>query len=260
MNNNTAINQESQASPYKRQEHSILVIHPYDVSTDFLSILYQDLDAVVIRGNVSPSFLAEQISKADQLIALGHGCAEGLLNDEKHLVLDKRHVDLLKSRKHPGIYIWCYAKQFVEKYIRNALFYTDMFISELYEANVFNILTSENQVEYSNAAFAVAIKHALEQNSYSKFYLNVFNEYTKTWSLGSKLPKLIQYNASRFYQTKLADVPKDNVLDFARDNQSGFGSQSQMMDEISRHGSSGTPDEMRNKRIYGELIVVEENQ
>lgn len=56
-----------------------LVIHPKDITTDFLSDIYSDKDWTVININVSKSFLKKQIKEHDRIVMLGHGTGEGLV-------------------------------------------------------------------------------------------------------------------------------------------------------------------------------------
>ena len=49
-----------------------LVIHPADITTDFLNMIYQKLDCTIITGRISKSKLKRTIKQHDRIIMLGH--------------------------------------------------------------------------------------------------------------------------------------------------------------------------------------------
>lgn len=252
MNNQPTTQKEPKTSPLRRQEYNILVIHPYDVSTDFLTTIYEDLDATVIRGNVSQQFLVEEIVKADQIIALGHGTPEGLLGFGKY-VLDKRHEMLLASKRIPGIYVWCYAQQFVERARLISQFYTEMFISEMSEAEDYQVNTSEGQIEMSNAALAVSIRKAMGRGC-----RNDFADYVKGCYLSSmrfaSFGALAKFNSSRFYQSRLPErIERHRIISFPETR-----SEEQMWAEISGYGKITSLKEQTSEELPA--ITVDNEQ
>ena len=71
-----------------------LVIHPSDVTTDFLKVIYSDLDCTIINTNISHSKLKQLIKENDKIVMLGHGTEEGLLGF-KRFVINSQLVYLL---------------------------------------------------------------------------------------------------------------------------------------------------------------------
>lgn len=134
-----------------------LVVHPFDVSTLFLSEIYSDTDWTVISNNCSKSYLKNQIKQHDRVIMLGHGCEKGLLGFGR-LIIDSTYVYLLREKQ--CIFIWCNANVFVNKYNLKG-FNTGMIISELQEAIEYNIKTSKEDIEQSNELFAKSIKESV---------------------------------------------------------------------------------------------------
>ncbi|MEK6828918.1 MAG: hypothetical protein AABY15_02245 [Nanoarchaeota archaeon] len=134
---------------------NILVIHPKDVTTDVLSVIYNDINATVLRQPTSKKRLKELIKAADRVIMLGHGTEYGLgylRNYELYNLIDSSLVYLLREKKD-NIYIWCHADVFVKKY-GLAGFSTGMFISEIAEAEYFNVKATGEEISKSNNDFS----------------------------------------------------------------------------------------------------------
>lgn len=157
-----------------------LVIHPKDITTDFLSDIYSDKDWTVININVSKSFLKKQIKEHDRIVMLGHGTGDGLIGF-KRLIIDSNYVYLLRDKI--TVCIWCNADNFVKKYDLKG-FYTGMIISEMDEANLYSLYeTSQANITASNILFATAIKNAIDsddmlsvvQQKYKKDDNNIVN-------------------------------------------------------------------------------------
>jgi hypothetical protein len=135
-----------------------LVIHPKDKTTDFLSVVYEDIkDCEVLRSNPQCVGIRKAIKKADRIIMLGHGTEYGLLGFGRYII-NSDLVQLLKDKE--CVFIWCNANEFTSKYKLSG-FATGMIISELQEAIDFCIKTSHDEVEQSNKTFAYAVKLAL---------------------------------------------------------------------------------------------------
>ena len=134
---------------------NILVIHPKDVTTDVLSVIYNDINATVLRQPTSKKRLKELIKAADRVIMLGHGTEYGLLslvNHNPYAFIDSSLVYLLREKKD-NIYIWCHADVFVKKYGLSG-FSTGMFISETDEADYYNVKATAEEIWYSNNNFS----------------------------------------------------------------------------------------------------------
>jgi hypothetical protein len=135
-----------------------LVIHPDDTSTDFLKVIYDDKDWNVITSHKSKSQLKDLIQEHDRIVMLGHGSGGGLIGDLGYEI-DGSLADTLRPKK--CVFVWCHAKSFVEKYNLKG-FYTDMFISELYEAMFHAVKSSANEVYESNHSFARAFNRGID--------------------------------------------------------------------------------------------------
>ena len=140
-----------------------LVIHPTDVSTDFLKVIYEGKDWTVINKNPANNFLKEQIKNHDRIIMLGHGTEEGLIGF-KRFVINSKLVYLLREKQ--CIAIWCNADQFMKKYDLKG-FYTGMIISEYDEAIMFLNSGSFNitNIADSNLLFADSVKESIEEEN-----------------------------------------------------------------------------------------------
>lgn len=147
-----------------------LVIHPKDTSTDFLSPIYADKDWTIIRNSVIPkSHLRGLIHEHDRIVMLGHGTELGLgrivmergVETWSGFMIDSTYVDLLRDKI--GVYIWCNANVFVEKYQLKG-FYTGMIISEFEEAQMYSVPTSSQWISESNKDFALAIKNSIDED------------------------------------------------------------------------------------------------
>jgi len=166
-----------------------LVIHPKDITTDFLTEIYLNKNWDVINTNVPPHQLKEQIQKYDRIIMLGHGIPQGLLGFGR-LIIDTTFIPLLKEKIN-NVYIWCNADQFVKA---NGLkgFATGMIISEVGEALYFGILPEKGEIEVSNKLFAEAIKNSIELVP-NKMVNEVMYDYKHYNN------QIIEYNKSNIY-------------------------------------------------------------
>jgi hypothetical protein len=134
-----------------------LVIHPNDPTTKFLDKIYKGRGWTIIDFDVSDKELREQIINHDRIVMLGHGTGGGLMGYHK-MVINSTFVDVLREKE--CVCIWCNADLFVQKYGLKG-FYTGMIISEMTEANFFNVKCSPEELVYSNTLFAVTMKHAI---------------------------------------------------------------------------------------------------
>jgi len=161
-----------------------LVIHPKDTTTDFLSVIYADMDCTVTKME-SKWDLKEQIKNHDRIIMLGHGSENGLFDIEREnniivdftYVIDSTLVYLLREKE--CVCIWCNANKFVEKYELKG-FYTGMIISEYNEAILYCINTDSPQIEYSNTLFAESVKKSIGFVDSSEMMAEMKKSYTST--------------------------------------------------------------------------------
>ena len=75
------------------------------------------------------------VNDHDRIVMMGHGYPHGLF----YSYIDSKLVYLLKEKE--CVCIWCNSDQFVNRY-KFTGFFTGMFISEVREANFFNIETT----------------------------------------------------------------------------------------------------------------------
>lgn len=177
--------------------NKILVIHPYDKTTDFLKPIYAGIkDAVVLKGNYTKDYVRQLIEKSDRVIMLGHGCPSGLFsigqfqNCNNGMIIDETMVAAL-GRKKNNIYIWCNADQFVNRYHLNG-FYSGMFISEYSEANYCRIYADKGEVEKSNDLFANVVGKNIMREAKELCFMAKMNYYIPDSEVN-------YYNSERLY-------------------------------------------------------------
>jgi hypothetical protein len=136
-----------------------LVIHPYDLTTEFLSVIYDCKDWTIISEDKSRRELKNLIKEHDRIIMMGHGDSNGLIG-HGHYVINKENRYYLA--KKICIFIWCNANEFVRKMRLRGLC-TGMIISEYDEALIYGInpIRSED-INESNKLFANVIGRYLE--------------------------------------------------------------------------------------------------
>lgn len=165
-----------------------LVIHPFDPSTDFLSIIYEDhSDWTVIRQKLSSDSLREMMAEHDRIILMGHGLPMGLMGFGK-IYVDVSYVDILKEKD--CVCIWCNADQFVLKYGLRGI-YSGMIISEIDEALDHSIIPQhEEEVDLSNTMFAKAVKKIINETT------NPISKFRKLYNADSEI---VRFNRERMY-------------------------------------------------------------
>jgi len=179
-----------------------LIIHPKDNSTQFLEIIYKDIqDKTVVTGGVTPQELKELIASHDRIMMMGHGSPKGLFSvgafnwqdGWKGYCIDKQFVPLLKTKKN-SVYIWCNADQFVNKHELTG-FYSGMFISEVGEARYCGLSRKVDQgvVDESNFEFVTLMSQHIDDEDMSAQVI------TKYWKFAQD-NEVAGYNAHRLYK------------------------------------------------------------
>lgn len=168
----------------------ILVIHPKDATTDFLSVIYEGRNWTVITENLNRLEVEKQIKLHDRILMLGHGTEYGLIGDFK-LVIDEDFAPLLQNKD--CIFIWCNADIFVKKHNLKG-FYTGMIISEFDEALANKIIPTEDMIIDSNTLFAIALKDAV-------FKEDMIGEITKKY-VSNYSNSIVGFNRDMLYQIK----------------------------------------------------------
>lgn len=152
----------------------MLVIHPKDHTTAYLSALYKGVDnAVIISGNISRADLNHKLHhtpKSERILLLGHGSDKGLFwrNDDMEpgfdgIVLGHPHTYHLRNHGNNIVAVFCNADKFAQTEHLHGLF-TGMIISELSEAEEYGIQTSEEEIKCENLKFAVRLRTLLDSN------------------------------------------------------------------------------------------------
>ena len=143
-----------------------LVIHPKDITTDFLSVIYAGTDWTIISDpTVSSKVLKNSIKSHDRIVMLGHGTEQGMGDMIKgRYLISPSLVYLLREKI--GVYIWCNADIFVKKYNLKG-FYTGMIVSEYEEALMYCIYLREddNSINKSNTMFAESVKNSIDSDN-----------------------------------------------------------------------------------------------
>jgi hypothetical protein len=145
-----------------------LVIHPKDITTDFLCDIYIDKGWTVINENISNSSLKRIIKDHDRIVMLGHGSESGLFGYGK-FVIEPKLVYLLREKE--CVAIWCNADVFFRKYELKG-FYTGMIISDFDEAIMYSLhQVNYNDIDQSNKSFAKAIRESITNKNMLPYVL-----------------------------------------------------------------------------------------
>lgn len=151
-----------------------LIIHPQDHTTDFLTALYEGWSDITVYTNKLTSkemnHLFHHCSPAAQIMLLGHGSDKGLYyREDSHkegfdnVIVGHPHRHWLQNR-HNIVGIFCNADLFAKSEGLHGL-YTGMIISELSEAEQYNIHTSEDELSYENVKFVSRLRQLLDEGS-----------------------------------------------------------------------------------------------
>jgi len=185
-----------------------LIIHPDDRSTDFLKVIYQDIEHdQVVAFHVSKIDLHALIKAHDQIIMLGHGSPSGLFNIAGGgYLIGASEVELLRDKQI--IAIWCHADKFMERHQLPGL-YSGMFISEVSEAHYYDIQTTQAEVDESNDSFARVLGAQLTEclGDGLSAWRKVREQYTEL----AQTNIIAEYNSSRWYYNsrKVLGIPEE---------------------------------------------------
>ena len=144
----------------------MLVIHPKDKTTAMLSALYEGLEAQVVDDNRSTKemgHLLHHVSTQERIMLLRPDSDKGLFyrTDDSKEDFDKiivGHPYTYHLRKHGGnmVAVWCNADQFVRAEGLHGLF-TGMIVSELSEALLYRVETSQEERDCENVKLAMGL-------------------------------------------------------------------------------------------------------
>ena len=169
-----------------QKKQRTLVIHPSDITTDFLNVIYQGTDWTVINHDVPDLYLRKQIMTHDRIIMLGHGFPGGLFGYGK-IVINESHVELLRTKNL--VAVWCFANRFFEPHGLLGI-YTDMIISEAVEAELFGCPYTDHFIDSSNKQFALAVKDSINSDEPIQTFKSMYR---------SNLNPVINWNQDNFY-------------------------------------------------------------
>lgn len=151
----------------------MLVIHPKDRTTSMLSVLYAGMDARVIVDDCSTKeigHLLHRASASERIMLLGHGSDKGLFyrHDDTKEDFDRiivSHTHAYHLRRHSGniIAVWCNADAFARAEGLHGLF-SGMIITELSEAQLYNIATTQDELNRENIKLASRLRALLDEN------------------------------------------------------------------------------------------------
>ena len=150
----------------------MLVIHPKDKTTSMLSVLYDGLEAQVVddcRSTKDIGHLLHHASTQERIMLLGHGSDKGLFfrADDSKDDFDKiivGHAHAYHLRKHGGniVAVWCNANQFARAEGLHGLF-TGMIVSELSEALLYQVETTQEELDRENVKLARRLRALLDE-------------------------------------------------------------------------------------------------
>ena len=148
------------------------MIHPNDKTTAMLSALYDELEAQVVedyRTTKEMGRLLHHVSTQERIMLLGHGSDKGLFfrADDSKDEFDKiivGHSHAYHLRKHGGniVAIWCNADQFARAEGLHGLF-TGMIVSELNEALLYQVETTQEELDRENVKLARRLRALLDE-------------------------------------------------------------------------------------------------
>lgn len=172
--------------------NSILVIHPFDVTTGFLEDSYSDKNYTVLDDKfIGKSQLKKEIMNHDKIIIMGHGSEYGLLRPSNYtsLIIDPSLVWLLRQKEVFGI--WCNADKFFDKYSLRG-FCTGMIISEKKELKECSLEESlDSYIQESNLLFASSLRESFDSDNFLETFLN--NYYLES-------NPIVNYNRIRIFK------------------------------------------------------------
>ena len=150
----------------------MLVIHRKDKTTAMLSALFDGLDAQVVadyRTTTEMGHLLHHVSTQERIMLLGHGSDKGLFfrKDDSKNEFDKvivGHSHAYHLRKHGGniVAVWCNADQFARTEGLHGLF-TGMIVSELNEALLYQVKTTQEELDRENVKLAMRLRTLLDE-------------------------------------------------------------------------------------------------
>ena len=150
-----------------------LIIHPQDHTTDFLTALYEGWSDITVYTNKLTSkemnHLFHHCSPAAQIMLLGHGSDKGLFfraddskNEFDKIIVGHSHRYHLHNHGSNIVAVWCNADQFARAEGLHGLF-TGMIVSELSEALLYQVETTQEELDRENVKFVTRLRQLLDE-------------------------------------------------------------------------------------------------
>ena len=150
----------------------MLVIHPKDKTTAMLSALYDGLEAQVVtncRSTKEIGHLLHHVSTQERIMLLGHGSDKGLFfrkddskNEFDKIIVGHSHRYHLHNHGSNIVAVWCNADQFALAEGLHGLF-TGMIVSELNEALLYQVETTQEELDRENVKLARRLRALLDE-------------------------------------------------------------------------------------------------
>ncbi|MDY3847932.1 MAG: hypothetical protein SOZ58_06390 [Prevotella sp.] len=150
----------------------MLVIHPKDKTTAMLSALYDGLEAQVVtdcRSTKEIGHLLHHVSTQERIMLLGHGSDKGLFfrkddskNEFDKIIVGHSHRYHLHNHGSNIVAVWCNADQFARAEGLHGLF-TGMIVSELNEALLYQVETTQEELDRENVKLAHRLRALLDE-------------------------------------------------------------------------------------------------
>lgn len=151
----------------------MLVIHPKDYTTAFLSALYDGVENTVVindnRSRANFNHVLHHTPQNDRIMLLGHGSDKGLLWREDDTVpgfdgvlIGHPHIYHLRNHGSNIVAVFCNADKFAMAEHLHGLF-TGMIISEIDEAVEQGVNSTEEEIELENRKFASRLRSLLDE-------------------------------------------------------------------------------------------------
>lgn len=180
----------------------MLVIHPKDKTTAVLAALYEGEQARLLDQTYSKAEINHHLhhtSKSERIMLLGHGSDKGLFsrdNDAQDLFdrLLVYHPHAYYLRKHGAniLALWCNAELFARKEGLHGLF-TGMIISELSEALVNEVPTTQSELDEENVKLVRRLRALLDEE------VPLSDIPQRMFELNDTHTPLTDFNYSHFY-------------------------------------------------------------
>lgn len=151
----------------------MVVIHPKDRTTGMLTMLYEGLEHTRVDQSYSKKdicHILNHIPCGERILLLGHGSDKGLFSREDdsrddfdRLIVCHPHAYYLRKHGCNIVAIWCNANLFAEKEKLHGLF-TGMIITEMGEALLYGINTSQEELDKENIKLAERLRSLLDKD------------------------------------------------------------------------------------------------